>query len=269
MPNRGSLDPIPRAQINPYLTAMGLILSRLKWDIHPFSWISRHRIKALKNSHLDQKAVILCNGPSLNKVDWQELIDHDIFTFGLNKINLLFDKTSFRPSAIVAVNQHVLEQNADFYNQTEIPLFVDSLARRRVRFRPNIHFLHSANIWNKFARNCAISINQGCTVTYVAMQLAFYLGFRKVALVGCDHSFHSTGDTNKTVSAEENDSDHFDKQYFSNGVKWQLPDLIGSEVHYQLARSVFESYGRKIINCTDGGKLEIFKRHTLIDFLTT
>ncbi len=125
-----NLDREPRATINPYRTAAGLILFRIKWDLHPFSWISRSRIKAWENRFLGQRAIIMCNGPSLNKVDFNDLESYKIFTFGLNKINLLFTRTSFRPSVIVAVNPHVIEQNAEFYNKTQLPLFLDSNGRK-------------------------------------------------------------------------------------------------------------------------------------------
>ena len=264
-----NLDKEPRATINPYLTAAGLLLLRILWDVHPYSWISRKRIRAWKDRFSGQKAVILCNGPSLNAVDFDEMDKHRIFTFGLNKINLIFSKTDFRPSVIVAVNPHVIVQNAGFYNETTLPLFLDAKARTRIKFRKNICFLHSAEVCKKFARDCSISVFQGFSVTYVAMQLAFHMGFKNIALVGCDHSFATKGPANKTVIAGKQDPNHFDPNYFSGGVKWQLPDIIGSELHYDLARDIFERYGRKIVNCTEGGNLELFVRQPLSEFLNT
>jgi hypothetical protein len=262
-----NLDKEPRSTLNPYRSAAGLILSRLKWDLHPYSWISRKKIKTWKNKYLNLKAIILCNGPSLNKVDFNDLENYNIFTFGLNKINLLFTRTNFRPSVIVAVNPYVIEQNAEFYNETQLPLFLDSNGRKWVKFRDNVHFLHSSGGPKNFAKDCSVSINQGHTVTYVAMQLAFHMGFKEVALVGCDHTFATKGPANKTVIAGKEDPNHFDPNYFANGVKWQLPDLANSELHYQAARDIFERYGRKIINCTEGGKLEVFNRQPLKEFL--
>lgn len=269
MNNEQNLDKEPRATINPYRSALGLIISRMLWDIHPYSWASRKKVNAWKDKYLGQKAVILCNGPSLNRVNFDNLAASGVFTFGLNKINLLFPKSNFRPSTIVAVNSHVIEQNAEFYNTTAIPLFLDSGGRKWVRFNKNVHFIHSAGGSGNFARNCSISINQGHTVTYVAMQLAFHMGFKEVALIGCDHSFATKGSANKTVIAEKKDPNHFDPNYFAGGVKWQLPDITASELHYERARDTFERYGRKIINCTEGGKLEIFERMHLKEFLSS
>ena len=112
-----------------------------------------------------------------------------------------------------------------------------------------------------------MSINQGGTVTFVAMQLAFHMGFSKVALIGCDHSFSASGPANKLVKASKDDVDHFDSNYFANGNQWQLPDLPLSEYSYSVAKAIYEANDREIVNSTIGGKLEIFNRCSLEDFL--
>lgn len=257
-----------RETLNPYFVAGRMVLFRLLWDLRPMAWISRRRVKRWKDRYKDGRAVILCNGPSLNHVDFNALQRAGVFTFGLNKINLLFSRTDFRPSVIVAVNPLVIEQNASFFNTTVLPLFLDGGAAKHIKYRENIHFLHTGNsVLGKFARDCAMSINQGFTVTYVAMQLAFHMGFSRLALVGCDHSFAAKGPANKTVVSGKTDPDHFDPHYFSNGMKWQLPDLVYSEFHYRIAKDVFEQAGRRIFNCTAGGRLEVFERQDLGDFL--
>lgn len=244
-----------------------MAVKRLSWDIKPVAWTSKTKLRRLRDSHEGSKAVILCNGPSLLKVDFSKL--SDVFTFGLNKINLLFDKTDFRPDAIVAVNSLVMEQNADFFNSTEIPLHLDTAAYTDfgIRSRPNISFLHSGYNMHGFARDCSISITQGYTVTYVALQLAFHYGFSEVAVVGCDHSFADKGPANKTVVSGKRDVNHFDPNYFAGGVKWQLPDLFESEVSYKRALNTYHAFNRKLVNCTDGGKLDIFPRMNLNDFI--
>jgi len=253
-----------RSTINPYRFALLEVWNRLKWDMTLQSWHSRKKLKSVKDKHFGQKAVIICNGPSLLKTDFSLL--NGVFTFGLNKINLIFDKSNFRPSCIVAVNSFVIEQNRDFYNSTEIPLYLDSCGTAYVKPRFNTTFLHSSTQM-KFAKDCSISVNQGYTVTFVAMQLAFHMGFNSVALIGCDHSFATKGQANKVVIAGEKDESHFDPNYFAHGVKWQLPDLVQSEVAYTLARDMYECYGRMIVNATFGGKLNIFNRMSLKDFI--
>lgn len=250
---------------NPYYFGVYTIIDRLKWDMRLESWRSRTKLKKLKDTYRGKKAVIICNGPSLLQTSLEQI--SNVYTFGLNKINLLFDKSKFRPSSIVAVNPFVIEQNQDFYSETQIPLFLTSTALRHVKARPNIAYLHSTP-QRKFARDCSMSLNEGSTVTYVAMQLAYHMGFSKVALVGCDHSFATKGPSNKTVVSGESDPNHFDPNYFSGGMKWQLPDLEGSEKSYALARDVYEVVGRKIYNCTVGGNLPTYERMPLGEFLS-
>jgi hypothetical protein len=101
------------------------------------------------------------------------------------------------------------------------------------------------------------------------MQLAFHMGFREVALIGCDHNFTAKGFANQIVSAEDKDPDHFDPNYFANGVSWNLPDLPTSEASYNLAYEVYTSSNRKLLNATHGGKLELLPRIKLEDFISS
>lgn len=255
---------LTRPTINPYRRAVRYFFEQLYWDLTPEAWYSRNKLKSLRNSFLNKKAVIMCNGPSLNQVGLSEL--EGCFTFGLNKINLLFKKSDFRPSCIVSINELVIEQNQKFFNETQIPLFINSAGRKKIKSRENVTFLKHGP--EGFARDCSMTVPQGHTVTYVAMQLAYHMGFNDVALVGCDHSFAVKGPSNKKVVSESDDASHFDPNYFSKGVQWELPDLIESERAYLLAKKIYEQTGRRIVNCTAGGELNLFKRMDLNEFLS-
>lgn len=267
MSNESQFNVIQRETVNPYLSSLKIILDRFKWDLNSLSWSSRSKIKKIKNSYRGKKAVIICNGPSLRKVNFDELVDSDVYFFGLNKINLMFDDTKFRPNAIVACNYLVIEQNSAFYNDTRIPIFINSDKSSIIKNNSNTIFLNFTSMPRKFAKDCSMSLFQGHTVTYVAMQLAYHMGFSEVALIGCDHHFETKGISNKTVIAGETDPNHFHPKYFADGVKWDLPDLLGSEYHYDFADKMFKQDGRKIFNCTEGGKLEVFERLDLKSFL--
>jgi hypothetical protein len=250
---------------NPYIHAAKLIWRRIYWDLNAASWISRQRLNQLQNRYRGQRAVILCNGPSLLRSDLSLL--HNTFTFGLNKINLLFAKSDFRPSCVVSVNASVVEQNAAFFQTTDIPLFLTYRGLRYVASRPNICYLHSTS-HREFAKDCSVSVYESCTVTFVALQLAFHMGFRRVALIGADHNFQTQGPANKWVTSGDRDENHFDPNYFAGGMKWQLPDLFESEVGYTMARRMFEAYDGEVVNATVGGSLDVFPRMPLERFLT-
>ena len=85
---------------------------RLSEIPHSIAWRSslvaqenREKIRTFNNLHQNQRCFIVANGPSLAKTDLQLLEDE--ITFGLNRIYLYFDKTSFRPSYYLSVNELV------------------------------------------------------------------------------------------------------------------------------------------------------------------
>lgn len=250
-------------QINPYVSGLRLLANRLRWDLHPSSWASRSRLRRLRGTE-SGKAIVVCNGPSLNLVDFATL--RGVKTIGLNKINLLFDRTDWRPNWIVSVNPHVIKQNYEFFSQTSIPLFIGAQGRAILPLRSNVVFLHEVAL-AAVATDCSMSVTTGGTVTSVALQLALHLGFTEIGLVGCDHNFASKGPPNQLVQGLERDDNHFHPDYFSKDVQWQLPDLICSEYYYQMLRDTALEHGVRIYNCTVGGKLEVFPRLGLSEFL--
>jgi hypothetical protein len=254
-------------KLNLYRIAIGFIKNRIKWDLMKESRLSNIALNKLHNKYKGQGVVLLCNGPSLNKVDFELLKESGIFCIGLNKINLLFDQMKLRPDLIISVNKHVIKQNKKFFNSTTIPLILDSQAVDEIEKRCNVNFIHSLPFQLKFARDITGSVCQGYTVTYVALQVAYFLGFTEIALVGCDHNFVTKGSPNQTIVSGEKDPNHFSDKYFSGGAEWQLPDLLGSEMHYKIAREIFEMDNRRVVNCTEGGKLEVFERKELKEFI--
>ena len=69
------------------------------------------------------------------------------------------------------------------------------------------------------------------------------------------------------VEAKSVDASHFDPNYFSGNSRWHLPDLAGSEFFYDLAGRYFASNNGRIVNATVGGKLELFQRLELEEWL--
>jgi hypothetical protein len=111
-----------------------------------------------------------------------------------------------------------------------------------------------------FAIDASGRVFEGFTVTYVALQLAYHMGFSEVILIGVDHNFVTKGPANQAVVSQGDDPNHFAPNYFGAGFKWQLPDLDGSERAYKMARAVYEADGRRVVDATIGGKLTIFPK---------
>ena len=52
---------------------------------------------------------------------------------------------------------------------------------------------------------------EGSTVTYTALQLAYFMGCDPVILIGVDHNFTTPGQPNVTVVSSGDDPNHFSR----------------------------------------------------------
>lgn len=233
------------------------VKKELQWATSNKRYISNFRIKKYRNKYVGKRCFIIGNGPSINKTNLSLLKNE--YTFGLNRIYLLFDKYDFHPTFFVSVNRLVTEQFSKEIEALDMPKFVRWEYRKKLNFSNSMIMLKGTND-EIFSKNAGKIISIGGTVTYVAMQLAFYMGFSKVILVGVDHSFSSKGPPNKEILSNQDDPNHFDPNYFGKGLKWNLPDLETSEKSYRLAKEYFEAGGREILDATIDGKLNVFQK---------
>jgi hypothetical protein len=240
-----------------YATRVYDRLNRLTYDASPDGRRSAAAIHALRDIGRGKRAFILGNGPSLGGMDLSPLRGE--VTFGLNRVYLLFEKLGFPTTYLVTVNQLVIEQAIDEILGAGRPTFMSWHSRKYVSDQSLPVFLPTSRA-REFARDPAKAIWEGATVTYVALQLAFYMGYDPVILVGVDHSFTTKGPAHKEVTSAGDDPNHFDPRYFGKGFRWQLPDLDTSEVAYRMARVAYESAGRTVLDATVGGKLTVFRK---------
>ena len=236
------------------------------WNFLQFSRENKKRIQKFQGKHNGERCFIVANGPSLKKTNLDLLSNEK--TFGLNRIYLHFADTSFRPTYYTAVNELVLEQFSSEISKLSMPKFLNW--NRRSFFEvstPDIVFLKSNMVTNdSFQFDIENSIVFGATVTFTALQIAYYMGFQKVILVGLDHKYAEKGLPNQTeVRINEKDESHFHPDYFPKGIKWQLPDLLRSEIDFSIARNAFEKDGREILDATIDGNCQVFKK---IDYLS-
>ena len=206
------------------------------WDLKDFSLepalkSSKKRIQSFKNKHLGQRCFIIGNGPSLNKTDLTLIQDE--YTFGLNRIYLNFEKMRYVPTYYVAVNPYVIEQSKNEILSIPAPKFISHAGIPYLPGREDILFVRELGV-KQFSEDLSQGWLLWATVTFCAMQVAYYMGFQEVILVGID--------------------------YFGPGMRWQLPDLEASEIVYKMAKKVFEHDGRKILDATVDGHLQVFPK---------
>ena len=184
----------------------------------------------------------------------------------MNKINLIYEKSSWRPDIIACVNGFVINQNKEYFNNTTKVLILPTRAfYLGIKPRKNILFVNLKDQY-KIEKNIKKVLSTGCTVTFTALQIAAYLNPKNIGIVGVDHSFEVKKGP-QVQKFKGDDINHFSKDYFKNQY-WGLPDLKGSEKLYQIISKVFNVDNSKIDDETSPENLEewdSFNFYVLLD----
>jgi|GEM_PF-1177772 len=230
------------------------------------------RIKKLHNIHAGERVFIVGNGPSLNKIDLSKLKDE--YSFAVNGIFYKTKETGYRPNYYVVEDTSVMRENIAEIKAYEVEkkffptIYTDihPADDNTYFFKMNRGFYEpkSPNYCvPRFSTDFSQRAFCGQSVTIINLQLAFYMGFTEVYLIGMDFSyiipdnFERKGDI---ITSTDDDPNHFHPDYFGKGKTWKDPKLDRVLANYEMAKLAYETSGRKIYNATVGGKLEIFER---------
>jgi hypothetical protein len=215
------------------------------------------RLARFRDLHAGERAVLVCNGPSLNRMDLRRLRGQTVI--GLNKIHLGLDRFGFFPRYLVVVNPRVGEQARAEIEALSAIRFVGSRAAEHLPEDAFTHHVRSLPAPLRFSRDLTEGFREGGTVTHAALQVAWWMGFAEVVIVGMDHRFTYEGAPHEARKMEGADPNHFSPDYF-RGQVWDNPDLKRSEESYAEARRIYEAEGRRILDATVDGACEVFEK---------
>ena len=220
----------------------------------------------LKGSLKNKPLLVVGNGPSLNKTPLEKF--KHIHSIGMNKIDLIFKKTSWRPTYIIVSNTLVIRQNYKKFNFPEIKYLLSWKARWLIPFKVRKFFDYFLEIKSdNFEKNFTSGISALGTVTNSALQFAFFLEANPIVIVGVDHHFFYKGNPNEYKKMDDLDINHFDLNYFSKNQYWGLPNLDKSEKAFKNAKKAFQNCNRKIFDATINGKLNVFDKISIEEAL--
>lgn len=210
-----------------------------------------------KDIHKGERCFIIGNGPSLRMDDLDTLHDHNEICFGVNRIYLSYPNTKWRPNYYVAVDALIVQNDRQKIQSMEETKFIR-------------HFYKMDNMWEKeseyefcgltarpgepqFSLDIVDGVYIGNTVVYDAIQIAVYMGFEEIYLLGVDMT--------SGKRAEDEDA-HF---YKVSNKKEKLFLVSREETLAALRHAgiVIKGLGRSIKNATRGGELEELER---VDF---
>lgn len=233
------------------------------YDVDKFIYYNRYpELQKFKNIHAGRRAFIVGNGPSLTVDDLDKLHEHKEVCFGLNKIHKIFCKTAWRPDYICMTDARVIracESELDVITEASTVFMAD-----RFFCSDKVHYVHLKSEYYEpnlpgFSEDIIEGVFLGYTVTYdLALQIAAYMGFREIYLIGIDH--HNVG-------AVTDPRNHFIENYFDqndiNVYKNATANFNGMDLAYRKAEKYSRRHGFRIYNATRGGRLEVFER---VDF---
>lgn len=229
---------------------------------------NERKIVKLKDKHKGERCFIIGNGPSLNSIDLTLLKNE--YTFGVNAIYTNFDKMGFVPNYYFVEDIFVAEDRKDEINKFKgSQKFFGNYLKYCINQADDVHWLNVRFRYDEyrnfphFSTNVLRQLWTGGSVTYLNLQLAYYLGFKEVYMIGFDHSYSIPKDVEidgKNILSLGDDVNHFNKDYFGKGKRWHDPMVDRMELAYKKAKLYYEVDGRKIYNATVGGHLEVFDR---------
>lgn len=227
------------------------------------------QLQSLKRKYSGKRCFIIGNGPSLRAEDLNRLKNE--YTFAFNRIYYIFDQTDWRPTFYCTQDDKIATSSVDEINSKIKTPFIFAPINLKWYYGIDLHTNYFFNQLRaeaetkcpEFSEDISSWIGVGNTVAYTAMQLAAYMGFTEIYLLGIDHSFHTYQDQKGNIITDPTAKDYFCSDYSNVKESLFVPRLDLSTLSYMAAQKYAETHPVKIYNATRGGKLEVFPR---VDF---
>lgn len=233
-----------------------------------------NRMKKYCRIHEGERCFIVGNGPSLRVEDLEKISDYP--TFASNSIFKIYPQTEWRPTYYVCVDPTYIDcHREEIIREVDSKKFIscrtefpqDCNTERIFEFNK-----FKINKWNDKSAFVKEDVSEyfsvGYTVTFTALQLAFYMGFKEIILIGVDFSYPvARNSKGKIVRTGVEKSVHFYKDNKTEQ-KYNVFNYEGALQAYKVAYDYAKKNNIKIYNATRNGKLEVFPEIVLEDCFT-
>jgi len=234
-------------------------------------------LKSLYKKYSGKRCFIIGNGPSLTSKDL-DLIKNEI-SFGSNRIFNMFNNTLWRPTFYFCIDRQNIIDDIETIKKLKIPYkFLSLSAKKYGRNRKdNIRYLllygrYSIRVEKRFhgygtvQEDISKYVSTTQSVTCTMIEMAFYMGFREIYLLGVDHSFPITIDSKGKKNFDYTIEGHFkDGGFKDSSIDVAHYDALTDS--YKVLQTYAIDHGIEIYNATRGGKLEVYKRTNLEDII--
>ena len=235
---------------------------------------NRRRLAGLQNTHVGETCFVIGNGPSLRPADLDMLKQKQIFCLASKGIYTIFNQTDWRPDLWGVSDLDYLELKQDDIQRLDgFPKLVCAQAylKKGILIKDAIYypFIQAERMPAFFNQDIMKGIHFYGTITGKLINIAVYMGFREIYLLGCDHTCPIKTDENGKKILDTGKSFHFSDDYYVSEEEEQKAyqnnlDLERSMQYvtdaYRDIKYACETLGIKIYNATRGGELEVFPR---------
>lgn len=226
-----------------------------------------------KNRYPGQRCFILGNGPSLtiNDLNWLK----GEITFASNRIYKAFDQTDWRPTFYAIFDESVGEteglaeevsklQCIKFCREQGYYIFHD--------IKGEVCWLHSYYGRKyidhpKFSEDLLDGVYALASVTYTMIQIARWMGFSEIYLLGCDNRYAYTITRDGKIKRNENVMSYFYNTSMNEADALKAAEPWGMNIIFEFAEKYSREHGFRIYNATRGGFLEAFERVKMDDLI--
>lgn len=243
------------------------------------------RNKIFHNIHNGERCFILASGPSINRQNLKPLSKE--ICIAVSEFYLHPDIETISPLYHVEAPNHfpydfrVVERSHDDYKKyykENVNFFFGYTSYKYSRFnflsqhpeydQQNFYHLNyeysrlldesnwcQAKLWDLTKRLFGVN-----SVIFAAIQVAVYMGFSQIYLVGCDHNHLEDVKRRRTSHFYADDDGMTDDRH-----EWQTTEQLLYSMHkrwtqYRFIQNFLKQSGQEIINATDGGMLDVFPR---------
>ncbi len=229
------------------------------------------KILSLKDRHKGERCVLVGMGPSLRMEDLERL--KNCVTFGCNQVFKAFAETTWRPTYYTVSDCVVAETyKEEIFNVPSI-IICPKYTKEQLGTEHGVLWLHTIPVHKgedpsivAFSKNLVEGIAPGgATVIYDQLQIAYYMGFAEVILVGIDFNYENyvlldEHGNEGQLAESKNEGNHFIKNYYKPGEKMNVPKVELQRNAFQQASLVYAESGRKLINASRKTKLDVIER---------
>lgn len=232
-----------------------------------------------KNIHKGKRCFIVATGPSLTLEDLNMLKANNEITFGVNSCIRAFDKTSWRPTYYCVTDPNAVKLLKEDYKKNKLgtvfyqayiggsSFYADNLVALVLHklihvYRQTAYYKRTKKEISLFRQrtslNAAKIIYDGSTVVFTVIQLALYMGFKEIYLLGTDCNYASLGNCHSKIASYSSDD--------PRPAKGADARIISG--YRDIKEFLDRRGGCNIYNASRGGNLEVFARVNFDDLFT-